>query len=50
MHDVNVGHSILGDIGVDYGDPMNWTTDILYFEVRKDFKNVNINPIEFASY
>lgn len=52
LHDYNTGHSILGDIGVDYGDPMNWTIDVLYFTVRKDFKNNNkdISTIEFASY
>lgn len=50
MHDMNVGNSLLGDIGVDYGDPLNWTADVLYMEVRKDFKNASVNPIEFASY
>ena len=47
---MNVGNSLLGDMGVDYGDPMNWSSDILYMEVRKDFKNTAVNPIEFASY
>lgn len=52
LHDFRTGHSILGDIGWDFGDPMNWTVDVLYFEVRKDFKNNNkdINTVEFASY
>ena len=50
MHDMNIGVSLLGDMGVDYGDPMNWSADILYMEVRKDFKNPGVNPIEFASY
>lgn len=50
MHDVNTGQSLLGDMGISYGDPMNWTADVLYFEVRKDFKRKTIDTIEFATY
>lgn len=50
LHDVNTGASLLGDLNIDFGDPMNWTADVLYIEVRKDFKNKKEDVVEFASY